>query len=140
MKEWQETSIARAKPSAEQLTTLVCRSGCECDRMQQEVELAPVALDSREHSFELARDADVARHDDRGIQGLCDGLHEGKGLFVQIGDGEFRASLPEGVCASGCNAVLVGDAGDEASLAREIDDGVHSLMSLFEGWREPRRR
>lgn len=66
MKEWQDTSIASAKPSAEQSTTLLCRSSRgEGDRMQQEVELAPIPFDAREHGLELAGNAHVAGHDDQ---------------------------------------------------------------------------
>lgn len=97
--------------------------------MQQEIEPAPVLLDAREHGLELARNAHVAGHDHRGTQRVGDRLHEGQRLLVEIGDGEFCARLPEGRGATGGDAVLVGDADDEASLAGKIDDGVHAFIS-----------
>ncbi len=97
----------------------------EGDRMEQEIQTAPCALHLAEQRLELARYAHVAGRDPLGAEPLGDGLDPALRLFVEIGRGKARAAASEGFGAARSNAVLIGDADDQAALSAKIDQGRH---------------
>ena len=113
--EWHDTSIAFAKPAAEQLSSPPCRSSfgakaIECTRMSSRPHWRG---DRIEYRFELAVHAHVERQEDRRLQRTRVRLDERSRLLVQIRDGNIRAELAESLGAAIRNGVLVGDADDQ---------------------------
>ena len=117
--EWQETSIAIAKPSAEQSRSPPCRSSfganaIECTRMSSRAPLLrAIAV---EHRLELAGRCDVERQEDRRLELLRQRLDVRPRLVVEVGDREIGAELAERLRAAVRDRVLVGDADDERLL------------------------
>jgi hypothetical protein len=68
---------------------------------------------------------DVEQHDVLNAQAADDGLDEGQGLLVLVGDDDLGTGLDTGFGNSGGDGLFVGDAGDQAYFAFEIDDGFH---------------
>ena len=121
MNEWHEMSIARAKPSRDTSATRPCRSrgGAKRDRMQHEVETAPALADRVEDRFERARLLDVERHHDRRLELARQWLDVGARLLVDPGHRELGAAVAEHARAAVGDAVVVGDADDQALAAAQ---------------------
>jgi hypothetical protein len=62
--------------------------------MEQEIEPAPFLLDARERGLKLARLANIAGNGDSTFEPLGERAHVRLCLRIEIGDCEFRASLP----------------------------------------------
>ena len=121
MNEWQEMSIARAKPSRERVGDAAVqvvgrRVG---DRVQHEVEPAPALADRVEDRFHRAGLLDVERHRDRRGQLARQRLDVGPCLVVEPGHRELGAAVAEHAGAAVGDAVLVGDADHQALAAAE---------------------
>jgi len=114
-------SIALTKPAAEQFSTrrravqqpaLQIVLGREGDGVHQNIEPAPLFRDRLEQCFELARLADIERHEDRRIQRFRQRFDVLFRLFVEIGNRQFRLQLAERLGATVGDGVLVGDTSD----------------------------
>ena len=113
--EWHDTSIAFAKPAAEQLRSPPCRSSfganaIECTRMSSVPHCAAIASNTvsswpgtRTSSGRKMRRLELARQR----------LDVGPRLLVEIGDREVGAELAERLRAAVGDRVLVGDADHE---------------------------
>src|SRR5262245_37838056 len=93
--------------------------GRERDRVDQDVEAAPLGADGVKHRLELAGPRYVEREEDRSAEGARERLDVGFRLLVQIGDRELRTQLAERVRAPVRDRMLVGDACDERLAAGE---------------------
>src|SRR6516162_6641474 len=78
MKVQHDTSNVVAKPSRETSTTRPCNASLG----EKAIERAPHFADLLEKSFHLTRHAHVKRHDNRGLQRLCERVHKFFGLVV----------------------------------------------------------
>ena len=117
--EWQDTSIALAKPSAEQLRSPPCRSSfganaIECTRMSS---LPHFVGDRFEYRFELARNGHVERQEERRAELARERLDVVLRLLVEEGDGEVGAELAECPGAAIGDRLIVGDADHERLAA-----------------------
>jgi hypothetical protein len=72
-------------------TPLQIRLRRESNRVQANVELAPLRSDLLEHSFQLAFDLEIERHEDRRAELLSERLDIRFCFVVEIGDGEIGA-------------------------------------------------
>ena len=88
--------------------------GREGDRVDEEVELAPVLGDALEDRLELAVGHHVHRHEDRRLDLAGERLDVRLRLLVEIGDRELGAERAEGAGAAPGDRAVVGDADDEA--------------------------
>src|SRR6478752_2932009 len=93
--------------------------------MEQEIEPAPFCRDPVEYRLQLTGLAHVARYDDGSPKRFREGPHMGLGFGVEVGDGQLSSCLAERARASISDAAVIGDPGDEAALAGEIDDRLH---------------
>ena len=76
--------------------------------MDDEIELAPFVGDALEHAFHLAGLLDVERQQQARLDLLGERLHEGLGLFVEIGQRQFRAEAAQFGGAAESDGMLVG--------------------------------
>src|SRR5690348_9734004 len=119
--EWTETSIALRKivdravyePAPDRF------AGTSGDRMHDDVETVPFALDTFEYRLQLARYGDVERHEDGRLQPSRHGLHVRAWPFVHVRDRELGTHLVERTCATVRDRVLVRDADDQRLAAVE---------------------
>lgn len=86
----------------------------KCNRMQQEIELPPLACNPLEHLFGLAFHHDVQRHEDRRFQRMRERFDMLLGTVIEVGDGELRPEGAKRPCAAPGDGLVVGDADDEA--------------------------
>ena len=93
--------------------------GREGDRVDEEVEPAPVGGDAVEDRFELAVRHHVHRQEDRRLDLARERLDVRLGLVVEVGDRELGAEGAEGAGAAPGDRLVVGDADDQALLAVE---------------------
>ena len=93
--------------------------GREGDRVDEEVELAPVCGDALEDRLELAVGHHVHRHEDRRLDLARERLDMRLRLVVEVGDRELGAEGAEGAGAAPGDRAVVGDADDQALLAFE---------------------
>src|SRR5262245_36903061 len=106
------------------------------DRIQQEVELAPLLPDVLEHLLHLPFDGDIEWQEDRSLQILGERLDMLLRLLVQIGDRQLSAQRAKSLGAAPGNRLVVGDADDQslASLERNLGLGkygdIHDAFSL----------
>jgi hypothetical protein len=109
--EWQDTSIALAKPSAEQSSSPPWRSsfGAKAIEWTQAVELAPALANEIEHGLQLAGIRDVEGATIAASSASARGLDMGSRLVVQPGDGELGAGIPERPGAAIGDRILVRD-------------------------------
>jgi len=91
----------------------------ERDRVEHDVEPAPLLGDSFEHRLQHAGRSDVERHEDRRLQLSCQRLDVGPGLLVDVGDRQICAQLAKRLRAAVSDRMLVGDSDDECFRARE---------------------
>jgi hypothetical protein len=79
MNEWQETFMARAKPSALAVHDAAVQIvfGRIGNGIQQKIQLAPLLGDALEHRFELTRLLDVERHENLATQLFGQRFHIG---------------------------------------------------------------
>ena len=121
-----ETSMVTWKPCAGHVGDAAAERvlGREGDRVDEEVELAPVGGDAVEDGFELAVGHDVHRHEDRRLDLAGQRLDMGLRLLVEVGDRELGAEGAEGAGAAPGDRAVVGDADDQALLAFE-ELGLH---------------
>src|SRR6185369_4750480 len=85
----------------------------ECDRVDKDVELAPLGCYRVEHGFERARDADVEGQKERSLERPCNRLDVWARLLVEIREREIGAKLAKGLGAAVCDRLVVGDSDDE---------------------------
>jgi hypothetical protein len=105
MNEWQETSIALAKPSAEQLSSPPCRSSFGANAV--------------EHGLQLPGNRHVQRAGDRRGKLLRQRLHEAPRALVQPGDGKIRSHGTECLGTAVSDRLVIGDADHERLLPGE---------------------
>ena len=116
--------------------------GREGDRVDEEVELAPVGGDALEDRFELAVGHHVHRHEDRRLDLAGQRLDVRLRLLVEVGDRELGAEGAEGAGAAPGDRAVVGDADDQALAAFEelrLDDGKRHAVLRFRRWPARRR-
>jgi hypothetical protein len=129
-----ETSIAIAKPSGggvDHAAVEVVALG-EGHGVDGEVELAVLGVDLGEdvvHGLGLGH---VEQQHVLDTQAGDNGLKESQGLLVLVGDDDFCAGFDAGLGNTGGDGLFVGDAGDEADLAFEIDDGFMAGLRWIE--------
>ena len=87
------------------------------DGVQHEVKLSPALLKLRKHCFELAGLLHIERQDEVGFKLLGQRPDMRFGLGVEIGDGQRSAELVHDLGAAVGNALVVGNADDEAFFA-----------------------
>lgn len=92
----------------------------EGDRMQHEIQPPPRAGDGIEHRLHLAGLLHVQRQGDRRIHQPRQRLHMRPGLVVEPGHREFRPRVAEGAGAAPGDALVIGDADDQAALAVQV--------------------
>ena len=127
MNEWQETSIARLKPSAEQSISPPCNRLRERNGVQEDVEPAPARSQRVEERFQLSGTLDVERQEDRRLE-LAREARRGLRLLVEIGNRELGADAAKCAGAAVGDRMLVGDADDERLLS-----GENGVMRLGRG-------
>src|SRR5579871_1037644 len=106
------------------------------DRMQQEIELAPLLLDALEDLLHLPFHCNVERQEYRSLQVFCERLDVLFRFLVQIGDGKVRSQRTKRLGTSPGDRLVVGDTDDQAlaSLERNLGLGkygnIHDALSL----------
>ena len=116
-----ETSIVVWKPARGHVGHPAAQGllGREGDRVDDEVERAPVGRDPVEHRLELALGHHVHRHEDRRLDLARQRLDVRLRLVVEVGDRELGAERAEGAGAAPGDRAVVGDADDQAPAALE---------------------
>ncbi len=114
-------SIALAKPSAEQFEDPALKIGLgrEGDRVDQNIEPAPLRTDLVEHRLQLPGNGDVDLADNRRLELARKRLDMLSRLFVQPRNGELGAGRPKGLRASVGDRIFVGHADNQRLLSRK---------------------
>ena len=87
--------------------------------MEKEIELAPAFANDVEHRLKLARLPEITGHDHVRAKDFRQRPHIGLSFFVEVSDGKISAHFPERLCAAVGDAVLIGDADNEAAFSLE---------------------
>ena len=124
MNDQHDTSIVLRKPSRCDINhapvqRLLRR---ERDRVEQEIEPAPLLLDTLEHLFGLPFGVHIQRHEDRRLELLRQRFDVLSRAFVEIGYRKLRAQRPERLRTPPSDRLIVGDADNEtlSSLQRYL--------------------
>ena len=91
----------------------------EGNGMEQCVEPTPFRADLGIESFQLARPADIERHEDLRLEFFGNRPHEPFRLFVEIGDCDIRPHLSHCARTAVGNGLIVRDTHNESLLARQ---------------------
>ena len=135
-KEWHDTSIALAKPAAEQLSSPPCRSSLgakaiECTRMSSSPQVLPIS--SNTASSWPSTLTSSGRNS--GARKLAhQRLDIGPGLVVEVGDGQLGAEFVEGLGAAVGDRAVVGDADDQGLAAGEHRAGNFNRHLRLSNW------
>src|SRR5690349_9586944 len=94
-------------------------AGGEGDGMEKKIEPAPALAQGVEDRLKLARLPEITGQDDVRAKAFRQRPDMGLRLFVEVGDREIRTHFTERPSAAVGDAVLVGDAHNEAALSLE---------------------
>src|SRR5690554_3011548 len=88
--------------------------------MNDKVDLSPLLLQTVKNLFQLSFRCNIAWQCQGGAQLVCKGSNEGASFVIQIGDAEFSAQTAEYFSTTIGDALVVGDAENNATLAGQI--------------------
>src|SRR5215212_1163320 len=110
----------------------------EGDRVEEDIEPAPLLLDCSEHGLQLTLGANVERQQDWRFQLAGKRLDIGLGPGVEVGHRKIGTEAAKGLGAAPGDRALVGNAGDQAFAASEVDLGARDhgrLLRSVRVWR-----
>ena len=99
---------------------------CPGDGMKEEIQPTPLLPDCSEQRVDLLRERNVAGKYEGGIDFSRKWFHKRLGLVIAVGEAEFGAGVAKVLSCGPSQAVLVGDADNEALAPHQID-GFHDM-------------
>src|SRR5271165_815414 len=97
--------------------------------MEEEIQATPLLPNCSEHRVDLLRERNIAGQDEGGIDFSRKWFHQRLGLVIAVGDAEFGAGIAKVLSCGPSQAVLVGDADNQALAPRQIN-GFHDMPPL----------